>query len=124
MLGALLELAILAAIVTGLIWGINPASYTEAVRRSGSLRANFWRAICASLFLLPLNSILGMFSIPSIYVIGLIALTAFFSSGLGSFAFLKGIAMIGPGRATSIGSTYVVWTALLSSIILGELVTP
>jgi len=32
--------------------------------------------------------------------------------------------MIGLGRATSTRSTYVVWTALLSSVILGELVTP
>ncbi|MCD6348579.1 MAG: DMT family transporter [Candidatus Korarchaeota archaeon] len=119
-----MDLALLAAISSGAIWGIVPSLYAEASRYGGSVRANFWKSLGAFLFLLPLCYLTGNLIIPPVMGLLFIAANMSLGTGLGDYSFLKAIGLIGPGRATSISFTYVVWTAFLSSFLLGEPLTP
>ncbi len=117
-----MDLAFLAAVASGATWGVVPALYTEASRHGGSIRANFWKSLGAIIFLLPLGYVTEFLFLPPLIGLVLIAANAFLGTGLGDYSFLRSIGMIGPGKATSIVFTYLIWTAILSNLILGEVV--
>ncbi len=114
-----LDLAFLAAITSGTMWGVVPSLYAEASKHGGSVRANFWKSLGALLFLLPLSYITEISLLPLIGL-ALIIVNAALGTGLGDYSFLRSIGMIGPGKATSIVFTYLIWTAILSNLVLGE----
>ena len=116
-------IALLAAILSGAIWGIVPALYAEATRSGGSSRANFWKSLGALVFLLPLTALTGDMVVPPLMGLVYIVANMSLGTGLGDYSFLKSIGLMGPGRATSVAFTYVVWTALLSHALLGEPLT-
>ncbi len=113
--------AFLAAVTSGTMWGVVPALYTEASRNGGSVRANLCKSVGALLFLLPLGYATGILFMPPLMGLALIAANASLGTGLGDYSFLRSIGMIGPGKATSIVFTYLIWTAILSNLILGEI---
>ncbi len=116
-------IAILAAILSGVIWGVVPALYAEATRSGGSSRANFWKSLGALAFLIPLTALTGNMVVPPLMGLLFIVANMSLGTGLGDYSFLKSIGLMGPGRATSVAFTYVVWTALLSHALLGEPLT-
>ncbi len=119
-----MDFALIAAISSGIIWGIVPSLYAEASRDGGSVRANFWKSLGAFSLVILLCYISGSLLIPPLIGLFYIAANMALGTGLADYSFLKAIGLIGPGRATSIGFTYVVWTALLSSLLLKEPLTP
>ena len=119
-----LDFALIAAISSGIIWGIVPSLYSEASREGGSIRANFWKSLGAFSLMVPICYVSGSLLIPPPMGLFYIAANMALGAGLADYSFLKAIGLIGPGRATSIGFTYVVWTALLSSLLLKEPLTP
>lgn len=119
-----MDFALIAAISSGIIWGIVPSLYAEASREGGSVRANFWKSLGAFSLMILLCHISGSLLIPPLIGLFYIAANMTLGTGLADYSFLKAIGLIGPGRATSIGFTYVVWTALLSSLLLKEPLTP
>jgi len=111
-------LALAAAIFAGCVWGITPSLYAQASREGGSARANFWKSLGALSVLLLLY--LSNFELPSRVAMIYIILNAALGTGIADYSFLKSIAIIGPSRATPIGFTYLIWTAILPSIMIGE----
>ncbi len=117
-------IALLAAIMSGIIWGTVPALYSEATRSGGSVRANLWKSLGAIIFLIPLTALTGDMEVPPLMGLLYIMANMSLGTGLGDYSFLKSIRLMGPGRATPVAFTYVVWTALLSHTLLGEPLTP
>ncbi len=115
--------ALLAAVASGALWGIVPALYAEASRHGGSVRANFWKSLGAFILLLPLSYITGNLVIPPLIGLAYVAANMALGTGMGDYSYFRSIALIGPGKAASIGFTYIVWTAILSNVLLGEPLT-
>ncbi len=119
-----MDFALLAAMMSGILWGTVPALYAEASRRGGSVRANFWKSLGAFIFLLPLSYVTGNLIIPPLIGLAYVAANMALGTGIGDYSYLVSIGIIGPGKAASIGFTYMVWTAILSNLLLGEPLTP
>lgn len=119
-----MELAAVAALLTGIIWGVTPSLYAEASREGGSIRANFWKSLGAFFILSIISIVRGDLSLPPPMGLLFIITNASLGTGIADFLFLKALALIGPGRATPIGFTYLIWSALLPSIMIGEIFSP
>ena len=115
-------LALAAAIFAGCAWGITPSLYAQASREGGSARANFWKSLGALSVLLLMY--LSSFQIPSQVAVIYIILNAALGTGIADYSFLRSIAIIGPSKATPIGFTYLIWSAILPSIVIGEPFSP
>lgn len=115
-----MELAVAAAVFSGCVWGITPLLYAEASREGGSVRANFWKSLGALSLLLVISYLLGDLKIPPIVALPYIMINTALGTGAADYLFLRSIALIGPGRATPVGFTYLIWSALLPSLTIGE----
>ena len=112
--------AFLSAIATGVIWGITPALYSEATRRNGPICANAWKSWGALTVSWIVITILGPFEVPSPKTFTFLALNSFLGAVAGDYAFFRGIALSGAGKATPVGFTYILWASMISTIFLGE----
>ncbi len=109
-----------AALGAGTVWGLTPALYLRASRSGGSIRANAWKSL-GGLAGLSIPWLAFGAPLPGDPVsAGLIALAALFGGGFGDYAYFRGLARVGPSRATPIGYTYMLWTSLASLLIYGE----
>ncbi|MEM0017670.1 MAG: DMT family transporter [Candidatus Korarchaeum sp.] len=115
-----MELAVAAAVFSGCVWGITPILYAEASREGGSAKANFWKSLGALSILLIISSLMGDLRIPPPSALPYVVLNTALGTGMADYLFLKSIALIGPGRATPVGFTYLIWSALLPSLMIGE----
>ncbi|MEM2542823.1 MAG: DMT family transporter [Candidatus Korarchaeum sp.] len=115
-----MELAVAAAVFSGCVWGITPILYAEASREGGSAKANFWKSLGALSILLIVSSLMGDLRIPPPSALPYVVLNTALGTGMADYLFLKSIALIGPGRATPVGFTYLIWSALLPSLMIGE----
>ncbi|MCS7102882.1 MAG: DMT family transporter, partial [Candidatus Korarchaeum sp.] len=70
--------------------------------------------------LLIISSLLGDLKVPPLVAIPYILLNTALGTGAADYLFLKSIALIGPSRATPIGFTYLIWSALLPSFMISE----
>lgn len=113
-----------AALTSGAIWGVVPTLYAEASRKGGSIRANFWKSLGALTFLVPFAALMGGMVIPPPVGLMFIIANMALGTGAGDYSFLRSISLMGPGKATSIMFSYVVWAALLSHVLLKEPLTP
>ncbi len=116
----MIVLPLIAAITSGVIWGLVPVLYAEASKTGGSIRANFWKSLGALILLLVTSILTGNLVVPPLVGFAYILLNMSLGTGLGDYSWLKSIEIIGPGRSTPIVFTYVVWTAVLSHLMLGE----
>jgi len=115
-----LETALAAAVFSGCVWGVTPLLYAEASREGGSARANFWKSLGALSLLLLISLATGDLGVPPPVALPYIALNTALGTGFADYTFLRSIALIGPGRAAPIGFTYLIWSALLPSLMIGE----
>ena len=113
-------LAFLSAITTGVLWGITPTLYSEAVRSKGPVCANAWKSWGALAVSWVVTTFLGLFEVPSLRAFSYITLNAFLGAVIGDYAFFRGIKIAGAGKATPVGFTYILWATLLSNLSLGE----
>lgn len=113
-------LAFLSAIVTGVLWGITPTLYLEAVKNRGPICANAWKSWGALTVSWVVTVFLGLFEVPSLKTFSYITLNAFLGAVIGDYAFFRGIKISGAGKATPVGFTYILWATLLSNLSLGE----
>ena len=112
--------AFLSAIATGVIWGITPALYSEATRRNGPICANAWKSWGALTVSWLIITVLDLFEVPSPKTFTYIALNSLLGAVAGDYAFFRGIALSGAGKATPVGFTYILWASIISTIFLGE----
>lgn len=115
-----MELAVAAAVFSGCLWGVTPLLYAEASREGGPARANFWKSLGALSLLLVVSHLLGDLRVPPLAAVPYIILNTALGTGAADYLFLKSIALIGPGRATPVCFTYMIWSALLPSLTIGE----
>ncbi len=63
---------------------------------------------------------LDLFEVPSPKTFTYIALNSLLGAVAGDYAFFRGIALSGAGKATPVGFTYILWASIISTIFLGE----
>ncbi len=114
---------LVAALSASLLWGAVPTLFDDAVKRHGSITTNMWKS-WGALFMTSLLVItLNRWQVPPAEATLAIMLNALMVGGLGDYAFLNSIKSIGPGKATPIAYTFILWTAVLSPLVYGEQVT-
>jgi len=108
------------AISTGVLWGITPALYSEAAHHNSTVHANAWKSWGAFIVNWIIAISFGFFEVPDQRTFLIIALNTLTGPVIGDYAFFKGIALSGPGKATSVGFTYILWASMISIAFMGE----
>ena len=102
------------------------AGYTLSLRNRPEVSfLSFFAVLALSAFVttLPLVAIeaaMGEFRAPTLAGLAIIAYVGFFPSSLAQIAFMRGVSMIGPGRAGIFVNLVPVFAAILAVAILGE----
>ncbi len=112
-----LLIAISALVYAGYTVGLRRKPESSAIALFGVLAAS---AFIASLPLVAVEGWMGEMQMPTLRGWWLVALVALFPTFLAQLAFIKGVEMVGPGRAIIFVNLVPVFSAAVAVVFLGE----
>ncbi|ADL19121.1 hypothetical protein ASAC_0715 [Acidilobus saccharovorans 345-15] len=109
-----------AALATAMIWAYASLAYKPFIARLGALRTNVMRMLYASLATLPFALALMTFKEGEAFAV----LSGVLSLSVGDTMYLASIGSAGLSVAAPLSYTYVILAEVISTVLLGERLTP
>ena len=118
---AMLVVGYVSIVLASVLWSLVPAAIQRFGRCLGAASITFFRALSASLFLLPLTIVFGKgLGGCSIYALIAAVASAIIAPGIGDYAYTKAIKLVGGSLAVIVSYTYIFVASASSALLLGE----